>query len=93
MTDEWELKVDGVIVDKWDEETIAAAVETNLAVHNMSENNVGSKGYLFSGSELVHLVLGAYKKGRDFVELLADGFTGSIADLNAVCHLDGKLFI
>ena len=50
MTNDYKLKVNGKVVDQWDEETIRVAEELNLSLHNLCESNEGeNKGYLNVG--------------------------------------------
>ena len=53
---------------------------------------VKNNGYLIINGQRIHCVLGRSKLQSDFDSFVADGFTGSIEDLNAVAHLDDDQF-
>ena len=72
-----------------DEETIRVALILNLDLHNLFEKNIGdNKGYLYAGASTIHSKFGEWKKQADFELLFSEGFTGTIDDLDKVCHLD-----
>jgi hypothetical protein len=59
MSNNYKLKVNGKMVDQWDEETIRVAEELNLSLHNLYETNAGENaGYLFAGKSKLHNQLG-----------------------------------
>ena len=88
MTIDYKLKVNGKIVDQWDEETIRVALLLNLSLHSLNETSWGA---LFAGRLAIHNAFGKWKTQVDFDRLFLEGFEGTIEDLNNVCHLDDNL--
>jgi hypothetical protein len=93
MTKDYKLKVNGKVVDQWDDETIRVAEGYKLSLHNLYEENAGlNNGYLWASNSKIHIELGKWMKQAGLDLLVSEGFTGIIDDLNAVAHLDDNTF-
>jgi len=87
LSETGELKIDGELKGQWDAETMALIKSFNL---NTSKILVRQNGYLYIGGTGtdIHVLLGRSKLQKDFEKFKAEGFTGTIQDLDAVAHLD-----
>ena len=80
-----ELRIDGEIKGQWDFETMTLIKTLKL---DTSKILVNADGYLHIAGSGIHCVLGRSKLQANFVDFVAEGFTGGIDDLDSVAHLD-----
>ena len=85
LSESGELKVDGELKCQWNAETMALIKSLKL---DISKILVKNNGYLIVNGERLHCLLARTRLQKDFEKFKAEGFSGTIQDLNAVAHLD-----
>jgi hypothetical protein len=88
LSDDGVLKIDGVLIINYDQDTMELIRSLKLDLTKLRVKRNNAKGYLAHAGELLSCILGAALKNQHFDYLVSRGFTGTIEDLTAVCHLD-----